>query len=401
MGAHLRIEPRLPAPFQRLRAAAWASNFGDGVRNAALPLVAFGIDGSATTVAVVAAAGTVPFAVLGLPAGTVADRRRRVPLIVSAHLFRFAVMAVLAAVVLADRHTVAVLVGAAFLLGCGEALADSASPALLPDIVDRERLEEANGELETAELVANDLVGPPVGGSLSALWAGAPFVVDAVSFLVAGGLVRTVDVRESHAAEPSTTRWRDDLAEGARISWTNPVLRATGSLVVLMQLASIAAIAPIVAYLTGELGLSATGYGVFLSIGALGGVAGARAVKGLVHRHRSFPVLVGALLTTLVAYLLMAVPSLPVVAAGFALSFAGVVVGRVVIVTTRQRSVPGRLLGRAQGAIRSVLWASATVGALIGGALSDGLGVRAPLLFASATTAIAIAVNLPALRRVL
>ncbi|HEX4903299.1 MAG TPA: MFS transporter, partial [Acidimicrobiales bacterium] len=383
MGAHLRIDPKLPAPYQRLRAAAWASNFGDGVRNAALPLVAFGVDRSATTVAVVAAAGTIPFAVLGLPAGTVADRRRRVPLIVSAHLFRFVVMAALAAVVLADRHSVGVLVGAAFLLGCGEAVADSASPALLPDLVDTERLEEANGELETAELVANDLVGPPVGGTLSALAAGAPFVVDAASFLAAGALVRSIEVEESHASEPSTTRWLDDLREGVRISWTNPVLRTTGALVVLLQLASIAAIAPIVAYLTDDLGLSATGYGVFLSIGALGGVAGARSVKGLVRRHGSFPALVGALLTTLAAYLLMAVPSLPVVAAGFALSFSGIVVGRVIVVTTRQRSVPGRLLGRAQGAIRSVLWASATVGALVGGALSDGLGPRTPFLFAA------------------
>jgi MFS family permease len=401
MGAHLQIDPKLPAPFQRLRAAAWASNFGDGVRNAALPLVAFGLDGSATTVAMVAAAGTVPFAVLGLPAGTVADRRRRVPLIVSAHLFRFTVMALLAAVVLADRHSVGLLVAGAFLLGCGEAVADSASPALLPDLVESERLEEANSELETAELVANDLVGPPVGGGLTSLTAGAPFVADAVSFLVAAGLVRAIEIDESHTREPATTRWWADLREGAHVSWNNPVLRATGALVVLVQLGSIAAVAPIVAYLTGELGLSATGYGLFLGVGAVGGIAGARSVKGLVHRYGPFRVLVGALATTLAAYLLMAVPAIPVVAAGFALSFAAIVVGRVVVVTARQRSVPSRQLGRAQGAIRSVLWASATVGALVGGALSDGLGVRSPFLFAAATTALAMAVTVPSLRRVL
>jgi len=401
MGAHLRVEPRLPAPFQRLRAAAWASNLGDGVRNAALPLVAFGIDGSATTVAVVAAAGTLPFAVLGLPAGTLADRRRRLPLIAAAHLFRFLVMVVLAVAVLVDAGSVPVLVGAAFLLGCGEAVADSASPALLPDLVDSDRLEEANGELETAELVANDLVGPPIGGALTAVAQAAPFLADAASFLVAGGLVRTVEVEESHADEAPSAGWWSDLREGARISWSNPVLRATGTLVVLVQLASIAAVAPIVAYLTGELGLSATGYGIFLSVGSLGGLAGARSVKHLVRRYRSFPVLVGALVTTAVAYLLMAVPVLPVVAVGFALSFAAVVVGRIVVVTARQRSVPSRLLGRAQGAIRSVLWASATVGALAGGAISDGVGVRAPFLVAAGLTVLALAVTLPGLRRAL
>jgi len=401
MGAHLRIEPRLPASFQRLRAAAWASNFGDGVRNAALPLVAFGIDGSATTVAVVAAAGTLPFAVLGLPAGTLADRRRRVPLITAAHLFRFLVMAVLAAAVVLDAESVPVLVAAAFLLGCGEAVADSASPALLPDLVDRDRLEEANGELETAELIANDLIGPTAGGALTAVTHVAPFVVDAASFLAAGALVRSVDADEAHVREPASTGWWNDLREGARITWTNPVLRATGALVVLVQLASIAAVAPIVAYLNGELDLSATGYGIFLSIGSLGGLLGARSVHGLVRRYRSFPVLVGALVTTGVAYLLMAIPSLPVVAVGFALSFAGVVVGRIVVVTARQRSVPSRLLGRAQGAIRSVLWAAATVGALAGGALSDALGVQAPFLLAAGLTLLALVATTPALRRVL
>ena len=401
MGAHLRIDPKLPAPFQRLRAAAWASNLGDGVRNAALPLIAAGLDGSATTVAVVAAAGTLPFAVLGLPAGTIADRRRRVPLIVSAHLFRFVVMAGLAAVILLDVTTVGVLVGAAFLLGCGEALADSSSPALLPDIVDDDRLEEANGELETAELVANDLVGPSIGGTLTALSSSAPFVVDAASFLVAGALVRTVDVDESHTHDPPASTWWADLREGARISWTNPVLRSTGALIVLLQLGSIAAIAPIVIYLTERLDLSATGYGIFLSIGSLGGLAGARSVKRLVKRHRPFHVLVGALIATVVSFLLMAVPVLPVVTVGFALSFAAVVTGRIVVIAARQRSVPSRLLGRAQGAIRSLLWTAATVGALVGGAISDGIGLQAPFLFAAAVTALASLLLAPSLRRVL
>ena len=401
MGAHLRIDPRLPAPFQRLRAAAWASNFGDGVRNAALPLIAAGLDGSATTVAVVAAAGTVPFALLGLPAGTLADRRRRVPLIVSAHAFRFVVMCGLALVVLLDATSVGVLAGAAFLLGCGEALADSSSPALLPDIVDDHRLEEANGELETTELVANDLIGPSVGGTLTALASAAPFIVDAASFLVAGALVRTIDVEESHTKEPHETGWWADLREGARISWTNPVLRSTGALVVLLQLGSIAAIAPIVIYLTERLDLDATGYGIFLSIGSLGGLAGARSVTRLLKRYEPFTVLLGALATTIAAFLLMAVPVLPLVAFGFALSFAAVVTGRIVVIAARQRSVPSRLLGRAQGAIRSLLWASATVGALLGGALSDGIGVQAPFVFAAAMTALAMVLLGPALRRAL
>lgn len=400
MGAHLRVEPRLPAPFQRLRAAAWVSNLGDGVRNAALPLLAAALDGSATTVALVAAAGTLPFAVFGLAAGTVADRRRRIPLIAAAHLFRCVVMTALAGVVLADLVTVPLLVGAAFLLGCGEAVADSSSPALIPDLVDEHELEQANSELETAELVANDLVGPPVGGALLAVVSSLPFFLDAFSFLSAGLLVRSIRADESHLQTPATSTWSEDMREGARTTWQNSVLRATGSLIVLLQLVSIAAIAPIVVYLTDDLGLTATGYGLFLGIGSLGGIAGARAATALIGRFGSFPVLVGSVSTLATALAMMAVPSLPVVVSGFALSFAGLVVGRIVVVTARQRAVPSRLLGRAQGTIRSLLWGAASVGAMAGGLLSDALGHQPLLVLCAIGVLLALALTWKGLRPV-
>lgn len=400
MGAHLRVEPRLPGAFVRLRAAAWASNLGDGVRNAALPLLAAGLGGSASTVAFVAAAGTLPFAAFGLAAGTLADRRRRIPLIVVAHLFRFLVMGALAAVVLTDATTAPLLIGAAFLLGCGEALADSSSPALVPDLVEEHQLEQANSELETAELVANDLVGPPVGGTLLSLASAAPFVLDAISFLAAGTLVRTIRADETHVEDVPTTSWWADLREGARTTWENPVLRTTGSLIVLLQFASIAAIAPIVVYLTEDLGFTATGYGVFLGVGSVGGVAGARAAAGLVSRFGSFPVLVGAVLTVGGSLAVMAVPSIPLVAFGFVMSFAGVVVGRIVVVTARQRAVRARLLGRAQGTIRSLLWAAATVGAVVGGVVADVFGSRVLLVLSGGAVVASLAVTWRGLRRV-
>ncbi len=400
MGAHLRTDPKLPPPFQRLRAAAWVSNLGDGVRNAALPLLAAGLNGSATTVALVAAANTLPFAVFGLAAGTMADRRRRIPLIAVAHLFRCVVMTALAGMVLIDATTAPLLIGAAFLLGCGEAVADSSGPALIPDLVGEHELEQANGELETAELVANDLVGPPVGGALLAAVSAVPFVLDAVSFLGAGLLVRTIDVDESHMTAPATTSWWDDLREGARTTWQNPVLRSTGALIVLLQLVSIAAIAPIVVYLTDDLELTATGYGLFLAVGSVGGIAGARAVATLVHRFGSFPVLVGAVLTVGASLATMAVPSVPVVAAAFAVSFAGVIVGRIVVVTARQRAVPSRLLGRAQGTIRSLLWGAATVGAVAGGILSDTIGQQPLLLLCGAGVVVGLLVTWRGLRDV-
>jgi MFS family permease len=401
MGAHLRVDPRMPRPFRRLLWAAWTSNTGDGVRNAALPLIAASLTMSASTVTAVAAAGTLPFVLLGVVAGTLADREARVPLIVRAHLFRAVVMAALAAMLLIDEMTVVILAVGAFLLGCGEALADSAAPALLPGLVADESLERANSELETAELVANDLVGPPVGGVLYAVGASLPFAVDAASFVGSAALVRSIRDDERVEPAPEHRRWREDLREGVTTAWTNPVLRVTGALVLVLQIGNVAAVAPIVLYVTDRLGLDPAAYGLFLAAGSLGGIAGARLVAPLVDRIGAFPALVGAIATSIGSFLLMAVPTLPTVTLGFATSFGAVVVGRVVVVTARQRSVPTRLLGRAQGAIRTFLWGAATVGALLGGLLYDSVNDRAPFFLAAVLYALGLLVAWRPLRQVL
>lgn len=401
MGAHLRVEPRLPRPFRRLLAAAWASNTGDGVRNAALPLIAASLTMSASTVSAVAAAGTVPFVLLGVVAGTLADREARVPLIVRAHLFRAAVTAGLVSLLVLDAMTVPLLATGAFLLGCGEALADSAAPALLPDLVDDGQLEQANSELETAELVANDLVGPPVGGVLFSVSSSLPFALDSVSFLGSAALVRTIRDDESTREVEEPTTWRADLREGVVTAWTNPVLRTTGALIVALQFGNIAALAPIVLYVTGRLGLDPVAYGLFLAVGSVGGIIGSRIVTPLVGRIGPFPTLALSVALGAASFAVMAVPTIPTVGLGFAVSFGAVVVGRVVVVTARQRSVPSRLLGRAQGAMRTLVWGAATLGALAGGVLYDGVGDRAPFVLAALIYACGLVLGWRPLRRVL
>ena len=401
MGAHLRIQPALPRSFRRLLGAAWVSNTGDGVRNAAIPLIAASLTTSASTVTLVAAAGTLPFALFGVIAGTIADRNARPPLIVRAHLFRAVIGASMAALLIADEMTVPFLVGAAFLLGIGEAVADSAAPALIPDIVDDTELERANSELETAELVANDLVGPPVGSVLFAASAALPFALDAVSFSTSAALVQAID--EPDATRPITpeSTWIEDLREGISTAWTNDVLRWTGILVVILQIGNLAAIAPIVLYVTDRLGLDPAAYGVFLAVGSIGGIAGSRIVGWSVRRFGSFATLMASIVVSIASFLVMMIPTVPIVALGFATSFGAVVAGRVVVITARQRSVPSRLLGRAQGAMRTLVWGAATVGALLGGVLADSLGDRAPFVLAAACYAVGGIIGFRALRRVL
>ncbi len=105
-----------------------ASALGDGLRRVALPLLAVHLTTDPRQVARVAAAGTVPWLVFGLPIGALVDRwdRRRTVWIVD--LLRTLVVAVLALAAAAGALSVALLVAVTFVLGTGE-LFRGATPA--------------------------------------------------------------------------------------------------------------------------------------------------------------------------------------------------------------------------------------------------------------------------------
>ena len=65
---------------------------------------------------------------------------------------------------------------------------------------------------------------------------------------------------------------------------------------------------------------------------------------------------------------------------GFFISGFTIVVWNVVTVSLRQRITPPHLLGRMNASYRLLAWGSMPLGALIGGALAEWVGVRATFL---------------------
>jgi MFS family permease len=174
----------LGAGFARLWAAAAISNVGDGIYATALPLLAASLTRDPFAVSLVTFGEWLPWLLFGLVSGALLDRweRRRVMWTVDAA--RFAVVGALAAAVVLDRASIALLAAAGFLLGTGQTLVDTAQHSIVPALVSRDpaRLERANGRLQGTQIVANQFVGPPAGGFLFSLAAWIPLAVDAVSF---------------------------------------------------------------------------------------------------------------------------------------------------------------------------------------------------------------------------
>ncbi|HEY3336385.1 MAG TPA: MFS transporter [Candidatus Limnocylindrales bacterium] len=388
----MTTSPRLPANYWKLWASSAASNLADGVFWIAFPLLAVRLTDSPVLIAGVAVVGRLPWLVFVLFAGALADRldRRRTMVLVA--VLRTVISLAIAGAIITRTDSLAMLYLAAFVLGVGETLFDTAAQSIMPSIVDRGQLSKANGRLYAAELTMNQFVGPPLGGILAGVAMALAFVGSAAAFAV-GAVALTLLVGQFW---PATTPGRRpsvvaDIREGLRYLVSHRLLRTLALMVGVMNLASSAAFAIFVLFAVapGPMGLDEFGFGVLMTALAMGSLLGSLLVERVEKRLGRATLLSAAVLVSAVS---TAIPGLTpnpwVVGAAFALAGFGSVMWNVVTVSLRQRIVPDALLGRVNASYRLLAWGSQPIGALLGGLIGQALGLPAVFLIAGAGTAL-------------
>jgi MFS family permease len=374
---------RLDASYWRLWASASSSNLGDGVRLTAFTLLAAAVTRDPALVAGVTVAATLPWLLLGLPAGAVVDSRDRRALLVRANLARGLAVGLLGLAVLAGVESLVAIYLVVFLIGAAETLVDNAALSIVPTLVDRKDLERANGYLVTAKTVTNEFAGVTLGGVLFGLAAWAPLFVEAAAMTVAAGLAFGLrgafrpTVAGGDEAPTILAQIRDGLSWLARDS----ALRTLTWLVAIIGLVDTAWFAILVLFALEILELDAAGYGILLAVGAAGSVAGGISAAMISQRVGSGTALLGAVVAMAVTQLAIGLTSSAIVAAtmmaggGFAFAVWGVVAA-----SLRQRLAPDYLLGRVNAAYKFAGVGAQPVGALAGGFAAQVWGLRAPFL---------------------
>jgi MFS family permease len=369
----------LSANYWRAWGAAAVSNLGDGVFQVALPLLAVSLTRSPTQIAGVAIAARVPWLVMALVAGALADRLDRRRTMVRVDLIRGVLLAGLAVAVAADAASMPLLYALALALGFAETLFDTASQSLMPALVESDDLSKANGRLYAAELVTNQFIGPPIGGLLAASALALAFGLTAAGYLLAAVALLTLTgtFRPQRTGPP--TRLRADIAEGVRFVWHHSVLRTLGIMLGVWNMASTAAGAVFVLYAVepGPMQLSAASFGVLLTTGAIGGIIGSWVAPRLERSLGRRATLALCVATGGSMALVPALTTSPVaVGASFVMAGVAGVAWNVITVSLRQRITPDHLLGRMNSVYRLLGWGTIPVGALLGGVLADTVGLR-------------------------
>ena len=161
------------------------SLLGDGVYLVAIAWLVYDLSNAPSALALVGVAWTLPMVAALLFTGVLTDRVERRRVLVAADLLRGAAigaMAVLALTGAIELWHVVVLVVA---YGLGEALFGPAFTAIMPGVVPRDELLQANALKELMEPLGLRFAGPALGGLLIAVaGVGTALLVDAATFVL-------------------------------------------------------------------------------------------------------------------------------------------------------------------------------------------------------------------------
>jgi MFS family permease len=364
--------------YRKLWASSAAANLADGIFTVALPLMAVSLTTSPVLVAGVAIAARLPWLVFVLIAGALADRLDRRVTMRNVQLLRVAILGAMVVLAIAGQLSLPILYLAAFALGVGETLFDTAAQSIMPNIVSRDLLSVANGRLYAIEMVMNQFVGPPLGGFLMAI--SVPLALTGSVFgyaLAATGLALLVGSFRPVSDGPRPSMLAD-IREGLGFLLRNRVLRTLAVMVAIDNLVISAVFAVFVLFVLdpGPMGLDTFGYGVLMTGFAAGAIVGTFLEPSTERRLGRSNVLFLTVLATSAAVLVPAVTANPV-AVHAALVVAGVAVmmWNIITVSLRQRIAPDRLLGRVNAGYRFFAWGTMPIGALMGGLIGELFGV--------------------------
>jgi MFS family permease len=363
---------------------------GDGIFLVALAWQVYELSDSPTALSLVGLAMTIPHVVFLLAGGVVSDRFDRRRVMIAADAVRGLAVVAMGAL----SHTGAIELWHLMLLaacyGGATAFFGPAFDAIVPDLVASDLLTQANSVDQFVRPAAWRLLGPAIGGIvIYRLGVGTAFVIDGATF---GVSIIALLLMRPHAIafEGERSTALAEVREGFRFVRARVWLWGTllaAAFAYLLFIGPQEVLLPLL--VKNELGHSASVLGFILAMGGVGAIGSA-----LIMGNRGAPRL-------FITFMYLAWTGSTLAVAGYGLAHfpwqamlacflfnALETAGTIVWATTKQRLVPGRLLGRVSSLDWFVSIGLLPVSFALTGPVASAIGVRTTLVGAGILGAI-------------
>ncbi|NPC43397.1 MFS transporter [Nocardioides sp. zg-1230] len=383
---------RLGTGFRWLVGSSWVTNLGDGVLIAAGPLLVASQTRDPLLVAAAMIALQVPWLLIGLVAGALADRLDRRLVIMTANAVRGLVLAGLCVVIATGQVNIALVIAAMLALGTAETFVDATAGTLTPMLVEKRDLGIANSRLMAGMITGNQLVGPAVGALLFSVGMVWPFVLTVVCIAAGVVLVSRIGTPPGAVRGDVDTHVRQDIVDGLRWLMGNPPVRTLAVIIVVFNVTWAAPWSVLVLWALERVGIEEAGFGLLTTAAALGGLLGTFSYGRLERLVPLATLMRAVLLAEVLFHLAMALTTSPWAAYPLMFCFgAYAFVWGTLSQAVRQRAVPSELQGRVGSVYMVCVMGGMLLGGLLGGLIAREWGLTAPWWFAFVGSGITLA----------
>jgi MFS family permease len=381
-------------PLIRLLTGEFISGIGDWLYIVAIFVVIYNESGDPALVGAFGAIRLLPYVILSVPAGVIADRfDRRLVLLVS-DLWRMSLMIVMAVLVLNHGSTL-VIAALAILAAGGSSFFYPAMGAYVPALArDERQLGPANSAWSSLQNVSF-IIGPAIGGVVLALGdVATAFILNAASFVVIALILwRLPPAPPVHHGSAPTAEPIPNAAAAAAVASepvdsvdsvvpsTDPATTAQVEAGVHLQVRPLAGLTVVqlaggfiggglqvitVILAIDVLNAGEAGNGYLNAAVGIGGLLGGFLAGALVlRRGMGVPLFIGAVVTGAGMIALGVFTSLVPALIAIGVLSGGTIIIDVITTTIFQRLVPDELRGRGTGIIMAVSTITAAIGAFV------------------------------------
>ncbi|MFJ6217103.1 MFS transporter [Streptomyces sp. NPDC092296] len=371
------------------------SLLGTQVTNLALPLTAiYSFDATDTQVGVLRFLQLAPYIGFALLFGVWVDRVRRRQVMIWTNLVRIVLIGAIPVLHWCHALNMPVLLVLACSIGMASVLFDVSWMPFVPTLVKKpEHFVAANAKMGVSSS-ASDVAGPGLAGVLvSVLTAPVALLVDAFSYVVSVTSLLLIRTREERPVPPAKRHVLRELRDGLDWVFRRPILRWLALVGFCCNFSMITVWTMFLLYGTHDLEFSSSTLGAIFAVASVGGLIGAVLSSRVIARFPLGPtyfVCQTALLLGPVVIVLAGGPK-PVMAAlvtlSFFITYLGLGVANVIIVSLRQVTTPQSMMSRMTACFRTLLFGGGALGGLTAGLLSDAVGARNALIVAAVFSA--------------
>ena len=371
--------------YRRLWTSVLTSSFGAQIMMLALPLTAAVLlHASPTQMGALTTMEILPFVIFSLPSGVWLDRVRKLPVYIAGEITLAIAAASIPLAWWLQALSIWWLYVVAFTIGVVYTTAGSAAQIVLTQVVERDRLIEANAKNALASSGA-DVAGPGLAGALIKL-LGAPIALlfDAALLLLSAAILRGIRIDEPPVR--ASGAFLEEMKAGLRFVTRHKLLVTLACCSGGWQLCNNCATVVNILMATRTLGMSEQAVGLSYVCLGFGTVLASLVGDRISRRLGPGPSMTLGVGLCSLGWLLVAVaPVGPLGVALFAVNLMlfglGAVLFVINFISLRQAVTPAPMLGRMTSTMRWLILLPAVPGALIGGWLGEHVDLRASLAF--------------------